>query len=1244
MKLQAALGSNFCSTFQTAMKTTNKLQGSINDLRKAQSDISAYKKTEESIKNLREEKTRLENAGERNEAAIARVNKQLAEQEGKLSAVSGRLKSAGVDTNRLAEESERLKKVQERVVKSQEDLARATKRVEENKRALKNTQRELLVTMGKVAAASAAVYKAFIQPAANVQAQFSNIQASANATAEEMAILENKAASAWRNGFSQAQIAEVFGYMADAGWNAEKMAGGLDGILTVVRASGDDMYTVTSTMKNTIQAFGLSSSEAARVGDVLVATTRNSYTSLSELGDTFKYVAPVAASLGFAVEDTAHMTALLAENGIKGSQAGTALRATFTGLLGNTRTSANAMKALGVSTTNSDGSMRSLSDIAVDLRGAFANLTDAQQAQYAAAIAGQGGMSGLLAIVNTSEDDYNRLAEAISNSNGVASEMAAIKMDNFNGQMQLAKSAVLSIRDSIGNALLPYATKALKAFTTVTTKVAEFTQANPRLVATIAGVVGGLAALKVGILTAKLGFFSMKGGVLGIVKTFMGFKAGMAQTAAVAALGAGKASLLGIKLKGIGSIFGVLGVKILPLILIMSALAAVFTHLNEGGDMAGFIAPLLEAFEEIRPVLQEAKEQFKELGAQLLPILMDAVTQLSAVFHQLVADILPVLVQIIQSVVPLIVQVAQQLLPVVATLLATIVPILAEIIAAILPMLLSLIEAILPVITQLVMTVFAMFVDVLNMLLPVITELIQAVLPVLLSVIEAILPIITQLVMTIFPIFVDVLNMLLPVITELIQAVLPVLLSVIEAILPIITQLVMTIFPIFVDVLNMLLPVITELIQAVLPVLISVIEAILPIITQLVMTIFPIFVDVLNLLLPVITELIQMVLPILLQLIEAILPVIIQLVSEIFPLFVDIINMLLPPIFELIEAVLPVLMALLEALMPIILALADIFTKALGAEIERIMPIIDALMGAILVLANIFTEVLGAEIEKIMSIIDDLMGAILFLSDIFTKALGAAIEKIMPIIDALMGVFSGFIEFITDVFTSNWGKAWEGVKNVFKGIVDGLVGVFKLPINIIIEGINCFLGGLNNLKIPDWIPGVGGLGINIPLIPKLEKGSNYTPDTFIAGDVNGKGGELVTNARGRKVFTAAQTGDIFRNINAAMAINRMTSPVSNSDTSVMPGIAERVCGIVNGLMRAGGNSADEMTQQSLSAFPMPRSGEYSFKIEYSPIIHVSGEVPGDLEEKLRHNNETLLQMFKEYLRQQREDEGRMRYD
>ena len=189
-------------------------------------------------------------------------------------------------------------------------------------------------------------------------------------------------------------------------------------------------------------AFGLSADKAGHFADVLAQASSKSNTNVGMMGETFKYVAPVAGALGYSVEDAAVAIGLMANSGIKSSQAGTALRQTLTRLAKPTDEVEAAMEDLGISLTDSEGNMKSLGEVMLDMRKGFKNLTKDQQAQYAASIAGQEGMSGLLAIVNASDEDFNTLTKAIQNSDGAAQSMADTMQDNLKGAVTIAKSAL----------------------------------------------------------------------------------------------------------------------------------------------------------------------------------------------------------------------------------------------------------------------------------------------------------------------------------------------------------------------------------------------------------------------------------------------------------------------------------------------------------------------------------------------------------------------------------------------------------------------------------------------------------------------------------------------------------------------------------------------------------------------------------------------------------------------------------
>lgn len=285
-------------------------------------------------------------------------------------------------------------------------------------------------------------FKAVVDVGSDFESQMSTVKAISGATADEMVQLTNKAKQMGiESAFSATESGKALEYMAMAGWKTKDMLNGIEGVMNLAAASGEDLASVSDIVTDSMTAFGLAADQSGRFADVLAAASSNANTNVALMGETFKYVAPVAGSLGYSIEDTAVAIGLMANAGIKGSQAGTALRGLFTRLVKPTKESGQAMDDLGISITTAEGKIKPLNTLLQEMREKFSTLTDAEKAEYAALLAGQEGMSGLLAIINASDEDFNTLTEAINNSSGAAQEMADIKLDNLQGQIQLLKSS-----------------------------------------------------------------------------------------------------------------------------------------------------------------------------------------------------------------------------------------------------------------------------------------------------------------------------------------------------------------------------------------------------------------------------------------------------------------------------------------------------------------------------------------------------------------------------------------------------------------------------------------------------------------------------------------------------------------------------------------------------------------------------------------------------------------------------------
>lgn len=322
----------------------------------------------------------------------------------------------------------------------------------------------------KVAALGTAAVGAFgafaIKSGMDFEAQMSKVQAISGATATEVATLAAKAKEMGvQTKFSATESAQALEYMAMAGWKTEQMVSGLPGIMYLAAASGEDLAEVSDIVTDALTAFGLKASDSAHFVDVLAKASSSSNTNVSLMGNTFHYAAPVAGALGYSIEDTAIAIGLMANAGIKGEQAGTALRGILTNLAKPSDQVAGYMDALGISLADSAGNVKPLSALMADLRQKFAGLTDAQKAEYAAGIAGKNSLSGFLAIVNASDADFNNLTQAIANSDGTAQQMADTMNNNLSGQLTLLKSAAEGIGITFYDSIKGKATDAVKGLT-----------------------------------------------------------------------------------------------------------------------------------------------------------------------------------------------------------------------------------------------------------------------------------------------------------------------------------------------------------------------------------------------------------------------------------------------------------------------------------------------------------------------------------------------------------------------------------------------------------------------------------------------------------------------------------------------------------------------------------------------------------------------------------------------------------
>lgn len=381
---------------------------------------------------------------------------------------------------------------------------------------------KLLPVTGAVAAAGTAAVKT----AADFEASMSKVSAVSGATGGDLEALSKKAREMGsKTKFSASEAAEAMNYMAMAGWKTSDMLGGIEGVMNLAAASGEDLATTSDIVTDALTAFGLSASDTGHFADVLAAASSNANTNVSMMGETFKYCAPIAGSLGFSVEDTAEAIGLMANAGIKSTQAGTSLRTIMMNLSGDVKICGSAIGEVTVATTNADGSMRDLSDILADCRTGFSGLTESEKASAAESLVGKNAMSGFLALMNAGEGDINKLSGAIDNCDGTAQKMADTMNDNLAGQLTILKSQLQELAISFGEILLPAVKNIvgfLQGFVDVLNSMPDGVKETIVTIALIAAALGPVLIIVGKVISAVGTIMTIVPKVAGVIKTVQG--------------------------------------------------------------------------------------------------------------------------------------------------------------------------------------------------------------------------------------------------------------------------------------------------------------------------------------------------------------------------------------------------------------------------------------------------------------------------------------------------------------------------------------------------------------------------------------------------------------------------------------------------------------------------------------------------------------------------------------------------
>lgn len=1088
-KLQAALGGNFNTVFQSALNTTKQMQNSLTKLNSITGKIDAYKKQEAALESNRQKLERLtaehdklqremsETAAPseelrqkmaKNEKQIAATTAKIEAQEQRLQTLGSELSAAGVNTANLSAENERLAKTYDKVKKSQEELAKVNTALEQNNTSIGNTKKQLAGVIGTAAALGAAIYAGPVKKSRELEAQMSTVKAISNATTEDMTRLTDMAKHMGATTqFTAVEAGKALEYMAMAGWKTDQMLGGLPGIMNLAAASGEDLGQVSDIVTDALTAFNMTADQSGRFADVLAQASSNANTNVSMMGATFQKVAPVAGTLGYSVEDMSLGIGLMANASVKAETAGTSLKTALANMAKPTKQMQAYMDKYGISLTNADGSMKTFREVIDNLRSSLGGLSKTEKTAAATAIFGKESFAGMLAIVNASDADFKKVSDAVNNAAGAAERMAAIKLDNLEGDVTLLKSATDGLQTAIGDALLPTFRAGTQQLTKFVSNLTEFINANPELVRTIVKVTAGLLAFKAAALTAKLGFLELKGGVLTVQKVMALFK-GKTALAGVEAVGfAGKVKGVAKSVTGyfggIGSAAGGVG-RAFGQMFNGTKIGGAFSKI--GGVAGGVFSKLFSGVGGV------ATRAFTGVAGTITNVLGKAGTAVAAGPLGKIGSVIG------------------KGFGKIGTLIAP----LQKLGGAILGPFSGILGKVLPVVGVISLIVAA--VQILRDNLDKVREVVERVFG---------------------------------------KAGLDVFNGIVDAI----TNIGDTIRNIFTDgnlggarqfLINLFGEGATGVIDGAITIL--------------------------------------------------------QTVWNILSGFIEFVNAYVRPIVE------------------------QIFSFIVGTVLPQIAQ-------AFAEWAPTIASILQGLAEVVSTIATAIMAVIQFLMPTIQSIIGVALETIKGVVSGALTAIKGLVDVFAGIFTGDWTRVWEGVKSIFSGVWNSLKSIASGVLNGIIGLVNGVISGLNKLKIPDWVPGIGGKNINIPLIPRFATGTDSTPDTFIAGE---QGAELITNAKNRSVFTAAQTGSIFRNL--ADTVN-----------------AIRTAGAAPYQLAYAG--APSVAAPTLNA----GGGRTSVVIHSAPVFHVGNDAQAqDIEEMLRRHDEELLDEIDERERQRQDDERRRNYD
>lgn len=584
-----------------------------------------------------------------------------------------------------------------------------------------------------VTAPIAGVGIAAVKTAADYESAMSNVQAITGATGDDFKKLTQLgkdlgASTAW----SAQECAEAMQYTGMAGWTAKENVDGLKGILDLASASGTDLARTSDIMTDAISAFGYKASDSAKFADVMTKACTSANVSVDTLGESYKYCGAICGTMGYSIDEVTTSLAVMGNMGIKGSQAGTALKNAISNMAAPTKNMKAAMDDLGISIVNQDGSMKSWGDVIKNLQGSFKGLTQDQQAAYAKQLFGKESMAGMLAIINTSTSDYNALADSIKNSGGAANDAAQTQLNNLNGQLTLLKSALEGAAITIGDKLLPYIKNAVGWVQKATDWFNGLSDAQVSMIMKFAGIAAaiGPALLIFGKLVTTVG------------KVYSAF---------------------GMVTGAIAKAHGVIGLITSPAGIVIAVLAGVAA--------AAFL--IIKNWDKVKPVVMKVKDAFvgvmptiKQAVTNGISAIMPIITTLISTFKEVLPKAINVAKSVIAAIAPVIKTVVNTISTIVPVIAKTFVS-MAQKLTPVVKTIANIVKAAIPIVGKLFAAAFTFVGSTITKVMPYINRIAKVIGSVLVFAVKAVSPVLSKMASTFSTVFTSVFNIVSKIVNKL---------------------------------------------------------------------------------------------------------------------------------------------------------------------------------------------------------------------------------------------------------------------------------------------------------------------------------------------------------------------------------------------------------------------------------------------------------------------------------------------